>query len=277
MRINYFSPVRLTFALLAEIIERGGRIVYVSSVAARLSPPAEARVRGDEGRDLGVGRVHEGRPPRHRRQDPRRLPRRDRHRAVPPPRQRSAPRDRRRDAPGRRDGRARARRDRDRTSSRCRVPDWFNDVYEGKYKDVAAFLDGTIAFVRSQEGPNRREYQRCRTPQFTPVRSCRSPSAMMPAMLTAADRQALARSPLRTTRRLLARGRARTQACPSPRSDRRAAHLWQRLYDGVFRVRRRGRPRGRANCTPRHSPPGEDAAISHRSAASALRAAGRSS
>ena len=42
MRINYFSPVRLTLALLPGIIERGGRIVFVSSVAARLSPPAEA-------------------------------------------------------------------------------------------------------------------------------------------------------------------------------------------------------------------------------------------
>ena len=30
------------------------------------------------------------------------------------------------------------------------VPDWFNGVFEGKYKDVSAFLDGTIAFVRSQ-------------------------------------------------------------------------------------------------------------------------------
>ena len=41
MRINYFSPVRLTLALLPGLIERGGRIVFVSSVAARLSPPAE--------------------------------------------------------------------------------------------------------------------------------------------------------------------------------------------------------------------------------------------
>jgi hypothetical protein len=30
------------------------------------------------------------------------------------------------------------------------VPDWFNGIYEGKYKDVEAFLEGTIAFVRSQ-------------------------------------------------------------------------------------------------------------------------------
>ncbi len=42
MRINYFSPVRLTLALLPGIIERQGRIVNVSSVAARLGPPIES-------------------------------------------------------------------------------------------------------------------------------------------------------------------------------------------------------------------------------------------
>jgi NAD(P)-dependent dehydrogenase (short-subunit alcohol dehydrogenase family) len=42
MRINYFSPVRLTLALLPGLIERSGRIVNISSVAARLGPPIEA-------------------------------------------------------------------------------------------------------------------------------------------------------------------------------------------------------------------------------------------
>jgi NAD(P)-dependent dehydrogenase (short-subunit alcohol dehydrogenase family) len=42
MAINYFSPIRLTLALLPELIERAGRIVNISSVAARLGPPAEA-------------------------------------------------------------------------------------------------------------------------------------------------------------------------------------------------------------------------------------------
>jgi NAD(P)-dependent dehydrogenase (short-subunit alcohol dehydrogenase family) len=42
MAINYFSPVRLTLALLPTLIERSGRIINISSVAARLSPPSEA-------------------------------------------------------------------------------------------------------------------------------------------------------------------------------------------------------------------------------------------
>ena len=42
MRLNYSSPIRLTLALLPRLIERGGDIINISSVAARLSPPAEA-------------------------------------------------------------------------------------------------------------------------------------------------------------------------------------------------------------------------------------------
>jgi short-subunit dehydrogenase len=42
-RINYLSPVRLTLALLPQMLERdAGRIVNVSSVAAVLSSPGEA-------------------------------------------------------------------------------------------------------------------------------------------------------------------------------------------------------------------------------------------
>ncbi len=42
MAVNYLSPVRLTLALLPELIDRGGRIVNISSVAARLGPGTEA-------------------------------------------------------------------------------------------------------------------------------------------------------------------------------------------------------------------------------------------
>jgi hypothetical protein len=31
------------------------------------------------------------------------------------------------------------------------VPDWFDGVYRHKSADVAAFLEGTIAFARSQQ------------------------------------------------------------------------------------------------------------------------------
>jgi NAD(P)-dependent dehydrogenase (short-subunit alcohol dehydrogenase family) len=42
MAVNYLSPVRLTLALLPRLIERNGRIVNISSIAARLGPGTEA-------------------------------------------------------------------------------------------------------------------------------------------------------------------------------------------------------------------------------------------
>lgn len=43
MRINFSSPVRLTLALLGQMLDRGeGRIINVSSVAATLSSPGES-------------------------------------------------------------------------------------------------------------------------------------------------------------------------------------------------------------------------------------------
>jgi len=43
MRVNYFSPVRLTVSFLPKMLARGGgRIVNVSSIAAHLSSPGES-------------------------------------------------------------------------------------------------------------------------------------------------------------------------------------------------------------------------------------------
>jgi NAD(P)-dependent dehydrogenase (short-subunit alcohol dehydrogenase family) len=149
MKINYFSPMRLTLALLPQITERAGRIVFVSSVAARLSPPAEGAYAATKAaisawaecmkvdlRDTGVG-VHVVYPGIidtelfH-------LPDND---PLPPTPVEMLP-----------------------VSAMVEpvlgaiesgqfevsVPDWFTNVYEGKYKDVEAFLDGTIQFISSQ-------------------------------------------------------------------------------------------------------------------------------
>jgi short-subunit dehydrogenase len=150
MLINYFSPVRLTFALLDEIVERGGRLMYVSSVAARLSPPAEAAYSATKAaisawaeclqvdlRDTPV-KVHVLYPgvidtelfhlPDN---DPlgttgvEMLP----VDAIVEPVMTMIEQDR----------------------LEVSVPDWFNGVYASKAGDVAGFLEGTIAFARSQQ------------------------------------------------------------------------------------------------------------------------------
>jgi NAD(P)-dependent dehydrogenase (short-subunit alcohol dehydrogenase family) len=150
MLINYFSPVRLTFALLDEIVARGGRIMYVSSVAARLSPPAESAYSATKAaisawaeclqvdlRDTPV-KIHVLYPgvidtelfhlPDN---DPlgttgvEMLP----VDAIVEPVMSMIEQD----------------------QLEVSVPDWFNGVYAGKAGDVAGFLEGTIAFARSQQ------------------------------------------------------------------------------------------------------------------------------
>ena len=150
MRINYFSPVRLTMALLDGLIARKGRIVFVSSVAARLSPPAEAAYAATKAaisawaesmqvdlRDTAV-KIHVVYPgiidtelfhlPDN---DPlpvtgvEALP----VEAIVEPVLTTIEQDR----------------------FEVAVPEWFGEVFAGKYRDVEAFLTGTIAFIRSQE------------------------------------------------------------------------------------------------------------------------------
>ena len=49
MNINYFSPVRMTMALLPRLIERGsGRIVMMGSLAGRIGAPREAAYAGSK-------------------------------------------------------------------------------------------------------------------------------------------------------------------------------------------------------------------------------------
>jgi NAD(P)-dependent dehydrogenase (short-subunit alcohol dehydrogenase family) len=149
MKINYFSPMRLTLALLPQITERAGRIVFVSSVAARLSPPAEGAYAATKAAisawaecmkvdlrdtDVGIHVVYPGVIDT----ELFHLPGND---PLPASGIEMLPVD------------AMVEPVLGAIESgqfEVSVPDWFTNVYEGKYKDVAAFLDGTIAFVRSQ-------------------------------------------------------------------------------------------------------------------------------
>jgi NAD(P)-dependent dehydrogenase (short-subunit alcohol dehydrogenase family) len=149
MAINYRSPVRLTLALLPDLIERAGRIVFVSSVAARLSPPGEAAYAASKAaisawaecmrvdlRDTGV-KIHVVYPGIID-TDLFSLPDND-----PAPRSIE---------PLPVDALVGPVLDLvEQEGFEVSVPDWFSDVYAGKYRDVEAFLDGTIAYVRTQE------------------------------------------------------------------------------------------------------------------------------
>jgi len=148
LRVNYLSPARLTLALLPTIVARHGRIVFVSSVAARLSPPGEAAYAASKAalsawaeslqvdlRDTGV-QTHVVNPgvidtelfhlPDN---DPTIAPIEalpvD---AVVEPVLTMI----------------------ERGDFEIYVPEWFADVVASKYRDVGAFLDGSIAWAREQ-------------------------------------------------------------------------------------------------------------------------------
>ena len=148
MRINYFSPVRLTLALLDGLVARGGRIVNVSSVAARLSPPAEAAYAATKAalsawsecmqvdlRDTDV-KLHVVYPGVidtelfH-------LPDND----TPVASLDALPVD---------DIVEPVLQMIENDTFEIAVPDWFGGVFAGKYKDVAAFLDGTVTWLRNE-------------------------------------------------------------------------------------------------------------------------------
>ena len=150
MHINYLSPMRLTMALLPQMLERGsGTIVNVSSIAA----PAERARRGGlrrlEGGAHGLLRSDGHGPVGDWRQGHGRLPRRDRHRSLQPAGQRHP----RPAGPGRTGVGRRRRHPRPawppgRPRSTC--PSTSSDICPSKAQDVGKFLEGTAAYLREQ-------------------------------------------------------------------------------------------------------------------------------
>jgi NAD(P)-dependent dehydrogenase (short-subunit alcohol dehydrogenase family) len=151
MAVNYASPIRLTLALLPRMIKRGsGRILTISSVAARFGPPREAAYSASkaalsafmeslavdlDGTDIKINLVNPGiidtelfHLPDN---DPlgttgvEMLP----VDAIVEPVLTMIEQD----------------------QLEVSVPDWFNGVYASKAGDVGGFLQGTIAFARSQQ------------------------------------------------------------------------------------------------------------------------------
>ena len=151
MLINYFSPVRLTLALLDEIVARAGRIMYVSSVAARLSPPGEAAYAATKAAlstwseclqvdlrdtDVKLHVVYPGVIDTELFHLPDNEPLGTTGVEMLPVDAIVEP--------------VLSMIEQDQLE--ISVPDWFNGVYAHKSADVAAFLEGTIAFARSQQG-----------------------------------------------------------------------------------------------------------------------------
>jgi len=148
MRVNYHAPARLTLALLPEIVERAGRLVYVSSVAARCSPPGEAAYAASKAALSAWAECLE-------------VDLRD------------TPAEVHVVYPGVIDTELFTLPDNDPVppaidalpvevlvgaviemietgAFEVAVPDWFGDVFANKYSDVGTYLEGTIAFARSQ-------------------------------------------------------------------------------------------------------------------------------
>jgi NAD(P)-dependent dehydrogenase (short-subunit alcohol dehydrogenase family) len=149
MSVNYFSPVRLTLALLPQLVERAGRIVFMSSVAARLSPPGEAAYAASKAAvsawaecmkvdlrdtDVKIHVVYPGIIDTELFSLPDNDPAPTSIEALPVSALVGPVLDLV-----------------ERDGFEVSVPEWFPDVYAGKYRDVEAFLDGTIAFARSTE------------------------------------------------------------------------------------------------------------------------------
>jgi NAD(P)-dependent dehydrogenase (short-subunit alcohol dehydrogenase family) len=149
MALNYSSPVRLTLALLPTLVARGGRIVNISSVAARLGPGTEAAYAASKAAltawseamavdlaDTGV-KVHVVNPgiidTELFRLPDNDEPIADMSMALPV------------------DAIVQPVVDQlDSGAFEIYVPEWFQDVVAGKVADPDGFLEGSIAYLRSR-------------------------------------------------------------------------------------------------------------------------------
>jgi NAD(P)-dependent dehydrogenase (short-subunit alcohol dehydrogenase family) len=150
MAINFSSPMRLTLALLPEMLERGdGRIVNVSSIAARLSPPRETAYAASKaalttwtesmavdlhGSGVRVHLVFPGVIDTELYQQPDNDATLTDLEALPAS-----------------DCAAAMRRQLEDGTLELYFPEWFADVAKGKAASVAAFLEGSAAWTAERE------------------------------------------------------------------------------------------------------------------------------
>jgi NAD(P)-dependent dehydrogenase (short-subunit alcohol dehydrogenase family) len=152
MTINYFSPIRLTLALLPELERRSGRIVNISSVAARLGPPSEAAYTASKAAltgwsesmqvDLGI----KGSPVKVHVVNPGII---DTELFSLPDNDESMGKDDVEALPV--EAMVQPILDQlDAGTFEIYVPEWFNDIVGGKFPNTGAFLDGSIAWARQK-------------------------------------------------------------------------------------------------------------------------------
>ena len=149
MRINYFSPVRLTLALLPRMVARGsGRILTVSSVAARLGPPREAAYSATkaaisafmeslavdlDGTDIRIHLVNPGIIDTELFHLPDNEPSLSDLEALPVETLTDA-----------------VRKQLDDEVFEIYVPDWFVDIVSGRYANIGPFIEGSREYVRER-------------------------------------------------------------------------------------------------------------------------------
>lgn len=149
-RINYLSPVALTLELLPALIASSGEVINISSVAARLSPPAEAAYAATKAGitawsesmrvDLGIAGIEVGVHvvnPGVFDTELFTLPGND---PFTAPVEMLAPVEIVEPVLGLLGS----------STFEVYVPAWFGDVVAHKFPDTTAYLEGTIAFGRSQ-------------------------------------------------------------------------------------------------------------------------------